>query len=210
MKTLTKVFAVLVVSSSALTARPQGLTPSWTEPPDAMISKAIDDGFSGGKIPKAALYHEIIAWKIQPEPNSRITITPPLLCAFQSGRKAHDELTSKPSVAMAKTACLRHLSVLIVHYSQQLGKNWPCVFEKPDGLLQPATKVLDDNPQVENYYAGFVAMDQVGYAYYDSYSFEIPEKWPDVANLVYADDYGVHHTVTVNFSVFSKDVAGRS
>ncbi|HWG21431.1 MAG TPA: PEGA domain-containing protein [Terracidiphilus sp.] len=188
----------LVSSSSAV---------SWLEPTDAILTKAVDDGFSGKKLPKDAPYHKYVN-RIKPgeELGARIEVIPPLVCAKDLGQMAHDKLESKPDLNYVKVGCLRKVTVNLIHFSQILNANWPCVFQKGDQTLQPSYKGLDENPDVVTYYTGFVAGDQAGYSYFDTYAFQFPQAMIDGASLVYADETGQHHTLNYDFSVFAKDV----
>lgn len=184
---------------------PSNTSVSWLEPSDAMIAKAIDDGFSGKKLAKDARYHIYLNW-IKPAVDSRIEVHPPIFCAEQAGQSAHDKLESKPDLQSVKRLCLDWVTVEMVHYSQSLSANWPCVFQKGDITVQPSVKGLDQNPQVEQYYGGFLAGDVVGYRYIDIYSFQFPQTLIDGASLVYADETGQHRTLNYDFSQFVKDV----
>jgi len=170
-----------------------------------MFAKAIDDGFSGKKLTKDSHYHTYLNW-IKPAVDSRIEVVPPIFCAVQAGQTAHDKLESKPDLESVKSVCLDLVTVTLVHYSQSLGANWPCVFQKGDLTLQPLVKVPDHNPQVANFYGGFLAGDVVGYRYLDIYSFRFPPTLIDGASLIYADESGQHHTLNYDFSMFAKDV----
>jgi hypothetical protein len=170
-----------------------------------MLARAIDDGFSGKKLPKDARYHTYLNW-IKPAVDSRIEVLPPIFCAMQAGETAHDKLLSKPDLESVKSVCLDWVTVTLVHYSQSLGANWPCVFQKGELTLQPLVKVPDHSPQVANFYGGFLAGDVVGYRYVDSYSFQFPPTLIYGASFVYADETGQHHTLNYDFSVFAKDI----
>jgi len=212
MKLLTTIMFVALCSAPAVhisnaqdTNSTTNASVSWLEPSDAMLVKAIDDGFSGKKLAKDARYHTYLNW-IKPAVDSRIEAIPPIFCAVQTGQAAHDKLESKPDLESVKKLCLDWVTVTLVHYSQSLGANWPCVFQKGDITLQPLVKVPDHNPQVATFYGGFLAGDVVGYRYVDSYSFQFPPTLLDGASMVYADETGQHHTLTYDFSVFAKDV----
>ena len=179
--------------------------PSWLEPSDALIARAIDDGFLGKKLPKDARYHTYRNW-IKPGIDAQIEVIPPLFCAEQAGQTAHDKLESKPDLETVKRLCLDSVTVELIHYSQSLGANWPCVFQKGDLTVQPQVKRLDQSPQVTKYYAGFLGGDVVGYRYIDIYAFQFPPTLRDGASLVYADETGQHHTLNYDFSQFVKDV----
>jgi hypothetical protein len=195
----------VVLSQVQPVSSPPNAAVSWLEPSDAILAKAIDDGFSGRKLAKDARYHKYLNW-IKPAVDSRIEVIPPLFCALQAGQNAHDKLEAKPSLEYVKGLCLNRVTVILVHYSQALKANWPCVFQKGDTTLQATVKAQDDNPSVATYYAGFVAMDQVGYRYIDVYTFEFPNSMLDGASLTYADETGQHHTLNYDFSAFAKDV----
>lgn len=186
---------------------PSSAVVSWLEPSDAMLSKAIDDGFFARKLPKNALYNNYINYlKPGGELGARIQVSSPLLCALDLGKIAHDKLESKPDLNYVKIGCLRKVTVDIIHVSSILNANWACVFQKGDQILQPSYKVLDENPHVVTYYAGFLAGNQAGYSYIDTYTFQLPLTWIDGASLVYADETGQHHTLNYDFSAFEKDV----
>jgi hypothetical protein len=212
MKLLTAIMVVALCSAPAVrvsnaqaASSTSNAAVSWLEPSDAMFAKAIDDGFSGKKLAKDARYHTYLNW-IKPAVDSRIEVHPPIFCAVQVGQAAHDKLESKPDLESVKKLCLGWVTVTLVHYSQSLSANWPCVFQKGDLTLQPLVKVPDHNPQVANFYGGFLAGDVVGYRYVDTYSFQFPLTLIDGASMVYADETGQHHTLAYDFSVFSKDV----
>jgi hypothetical protein len=199
------VFVVLLLANAAvLSAQTQPV--SWLVPPDALVQKAIDDGFSQKKLPKDAKYHKYLN-SIQHALDSRIEVIPPLFCAMQAGQNAHDKLEAKPDLESVKGLCLHSVTVVLVHYSQALKANWPCVFQKGDLTLQATVKSQDDNPSVEKYYAGFIFGDQIGYRYVDVYTFEFPDSLADGASLTYADETGQHHAVNYDFAVFAEDVA---
>src|SRR5208283_4912466 len=126
----TCVFVVLLLANAVLSAQTRPAV-SWLEPPDAVIQKAIDDGFSRKKLPKDAKYHKYLNG-IQHAVDSHIEVIPPLVCALQAGENAHDKLEAKPSLEYAKGLCVHHVTVILVHYSQALKANWPCVFQKGD------------------------------------------------------------------------------
>jgi hypothetical protein len=175
-----------------------------------MLAKAINDGFSGRKLGKTELYQRY-SNRIKPgeELGARIEVIPPLVCANEAGQLAHDKLQSKPDLNYVRAGCLRKVTVNLVHVSPILNANWPCVFQKGDTTLQPSFKILDQSPDVVTYYAGFGGSDQVGYSYFDTYAFQFPLTFIGGASLVYADEKGQHHTLTYDFSVFAKDIAGR-
>jgi hypothetical protein len=182
---------------------------TWLQPSDAVISKAIDDGFSDKKLPKDARYHRILNW-IKPGLDARIEVDPPLMCALSAGQQAHDKLQAKPTVDSVKSACLNAITVIIVHYSQALRANWACIIEKDGVTLQPAIKTLDSDPQVVTYYPGGLSTEDVaGYRYAEVYTFNIPKEWSSSAILTYANEQGVHRSLNLDFSSFIKDVAGR-
>jgi hypothetical protein len=184
-------------------------TPSWLEPSDALLQKAIDDGFAQKKLPKDARYHRYLNW-IKPGDDARVEVIPPLFCALQSGQNAYEKLEQKPAIDLVKGSCLHRVTVVLVHYSPALKANWPCVFQKGEQTLQPTVKSLDDNPSVKSYYPGFGAtQDQVGYRYFDVYTFEFPSGMADGATLTYADDRGQHKSLNYDFSVFAKDVTSK-
>jgi hypothetical protein len=205
----------VILSLSPLAIHAQAIPPPtpngaiWLQPSDALIAKAIDDGFAQKKLPKNALYHKVLNW-LKPGLDARIEIVPPLMCALDEGQYAHDNLQSKPTVASVKADCWNSVTVMLIHYSQNLNANWPCVFQNGDTTLQATVKTLDANPSVQTYYpGGFSTEDVAGYRYKDAYTFTIPLDWPTSASLVYADERGIHHTYIVDFNVFIKDVTSR-
>jgi len=131
------------------------------------------------------------------------------VCALYQGQTAHDKLETKPTSANAEAACNGVITVILIHYSQSLNANWPCVFQKNDTTIQPTIKTLDSLPKVVTYYGGFIEGDVAGYRYMDVYTFAIPKDWHDSASLVYADESGNHHTFNIDFALFAKDVASR-
>jgi hypothetical protein len=197
--------AVLLLANASVLSSQIQPTVSWLEPPDVLIQKAIDDGFAQQKLPKDAKYHKYLNW-IKPAVDSRIEVIPPLFCAMEAGQHAHDKLEAKPSLEHVKNSCLHRVTVVLVHYSQALRANWPCVFQKGEVTLQATLKVPDDNPSVAKYYGGFIAGDEVGYRYIDLYTFEFPDALASGASLTYADEAGQHHTLNYDFAVFAKDV----
>ena len=200
-------FAPVMLLSQSQPLASSNSTVSWLEPIDAMLTKAIDDGFSGKKLPKDARYH-IYVNRIKPgeELGARIEVIPPLVCAKDLGQIAHDKLESKPGLDLVKIACSRKVTVHLIHFSQILDANWPCVFQKGDQTLQPSYKGPDQNPEVVTYYTGFLGGDQAGYSYFDTYAFQFPQTMIDGASLVYADETGQHHILSYDFSVFAEDV----
>lgn len=202
--------AILIAFLLTLPALGQNSTPNpaddiWLHPSDSMIAKAIDDGFSNKKLPKDARYHLVRTW-LKPGVDARFEIIPPLFCALDQGREAHDKLESKPALEDVKKLCLNTVTVKLIHYSPSLDANWPCVFEKDGTTLQALIKVPDKSPQSAKYYpGGFSTDDILGYKYYDFYSFEIPKGWGTSATMIYADERGNHHPYTIDFSSFIKD-----
>ena len=212
MKLLTAIMVVALCSAPAVrisnaqaASSPSNAAVSWLEPSDAMFAKAIDDGFSGKKLAKDARYHTYRNW-IKPGIDAQIEVIPPLFCAEQAGQNAHDKLESKPDLESVKRLCQDSVTVELVHYSQSLGANWPCVFQKGDQTVQPLIKRLDQSPQVAKYYGGFLVGDVVGYRYIDIYAFQFPPTLVNGASLVYADDTGQHHALNYDFAQFVRDV----
>ena len=101
----------------------------WLHSSDAVITKAIDDGFAKKKLPKDKLYHQIRNW-LKPGLDAQMEVLPPLFCALQSGQDAYANLLPKPTVESAKQSCDGHITVIFVHYSQSLNANWRCVLQR--------------------------------------------------------------------------------
>jgi hypothetical protein len=183
---------------------------NWLSPPDAILTKAIEDGYTGRKLAKVSRYMSIES-RIKPgAPFAKVEVIPPIMCALQQAQSASNKLQPQPTLDFVKAACSGRVTVVILHYSQSLNANWPCVFQNQSGVLQPTSSVLDSNPQVTSYDPGGLSTgDVVGYQYVDAYVFTIPPDWPTSSSLIYVDDRAVHHAVTVDFSVFAKDVLSR-
>ncbi len=200
-------FLVLVGYLLIVVASAKAQQASWLEPPDAMLQKAIDDGFAQQKMPKEAKYHKYVD-SIKAHTDYRVEVRSPLFCALNLGKVAHDRLHAKPSLQAVKQVCLRRVSVYLIHYSQSLNANWPCVFQKGEVTLQPKTNVPDDSPAVTSYLSRWSG-ELVGYLYVNIYHFEFPDSLQDGASLVYADETGQHHSLQYDFAVFAKDVSNR-
>lgn len=199
----------LIFSCVGLLAQNGPKAPSWLYPSDAVIAKAIDDGFSQKKLAKGDLYHQIRVW-LKPGLDAQMEILPPLVCAMNQGQNAYAKLQPKPSVDSVKALCSGHLTVVLVHYSQNLKANWPCVLQRGDQTLQSSASDPDNDPKVVTYWPGFPATEDVaGYRYYETHSFDLDEGWLDKASVTFANEFGVHKSYDLDFSVFQKDYAHR-
>jgi hypothetical protein len=197
-------FAAVTVCSAFYPAFSQ--TPTWINPSDAQYTRAIDDGYARIKLPKNQAYHVLEEWNIQPAINAHISVTPPLACALSMGKVAHDKLDTKPSLAEAKSLCDGRLDVMIVHYSQLLNKNWPCILQSGEFTLRPSLKIPDALPDVQTYYGGFLVGNLVGYVYVDDYIFNVTPALSQTADLIYSDDSGTHRILHLNFQTIAKDI----
>jgi hypothetical protein len=182
---------------------------TWLQPSDRLFTQAIEIGFARQKLPKNELYQTRVIGKIQSEPSAHIEVQPPLVCALTFGQQAHDKLLPKPALDTVRDVCSGRLTVMVFHYSVNLGANWPCVLQSGGTTLQPANAVRDSNPRVEHFRFNFLQPDVIGYSYGEVYVFEVPKDWSQGADLVYADDLGNHHTVKLDFGSFANDIARR-
>jgi hypothetical protein len=196
----------LLLCSAALTGQEVPIPATWMHPSDQQLSAAVDAGYSTKKPAKNEQYHQIRNW-LKPGIDARMEIIPPIVCALHMGETAYQKLEEKPSIEAVKLACSDSISVIFVHYSQSLKANWPCVIESDGKRLEPALKVLDDNPQVVTYWPGGLSDNVAGYRYMDAYVFRVTEEWSKSAKLTFANDIGTHQSFNLDFSIFAKDLA---